>query len=312
MENFTVKKGDAGERLDKYLVKKLRDVSRQSVKQLIDAGCVKVNSRRVIIAKWKMLEGDEIFVRMDGRGPSEGSGGEAKGAREERRERFIKVIYEDRDIIVVDKPSGVVVQSGARTSSGTYVDSIREYLKRKYGGKGSHVVPVHRLDRETSGLMVFAKSREGERLIEQFKKHAVKRSYLAVVEGALTNESGRIDYPIKKGDFGHSRKAGIGRKGEGAEACTDYRVKERYGSATLVKLDLRTGRTHQARVHMAAIRHPIAGDRVYGASGSVRFKRQALHSHILSFRHPASGRQMTFTSDLPADMEELVERLRRG
>lgn len=175
-----------------------------------------------------------------------------------------------------------------------------------HGGK----VPVHRLDKETTGLMVFALSKEGEKLILQFKKHSVERSYFAIVNGAVNKEAGLIEHAIKKGNFGYGKKAGIARRGEGARARTKYVVKERYQNATLLRLDMKTGRTHQARVHLAAIGYPIVGDRVYGSGEDMPFGRQALHSCLLFFTHPGSGKKMKFNLDLPEDMARLVDELR--
>lgn len=304
MTRFSVKAGDEGKRIDKYLVEVLKGVSRNSIKELLDMGRVKINGKRVVIAKWELLEGDEVEVE------------EKKLAFEEveRRESkryFIKVIHEDRDVIVVEKPAGAVIQAGEEHGgAGTFVDSIREYLKRKHGGKGSFVKAVHRLDKDTSGIMVFAKSKVGEKLIEQFKKHDVERAYLAVVEGLVGRQDGVVDFPISKGDFGHGKRANISRDGQGLKATTKFQVKERYSEATLLRLDLLTGRTHQARVHMAAIGHPIVGDRTYGKPGGISFRRQALHSHVLGFNHPASGKRVYFSSELPEDIKQLIDRLR--
>lgn len=305
MKNFRVTKADEGVRLDKFLVRRLRGTSRHQVKELIDSGKVKVNSKRVVIAKWEVAEGDEVEVRID-------SDFRATHPAEKERRAFIKIVFEDRDIIVVEKPAGAIIQHGERGGVPTYVDSLREYLKRRHKSRGAYVKPVHRLDRETTGLMVFAKSRVGEVLMERFKRHEVERSYLAVVEGQLPDEKGQVDLPVIKGNFGFGRRAGIGRRGEGLSALTFYTVIERYEAATLVRLDLKTGRTHQARVHMAAIGHPIVGDKIYGKADGIEFGRVALHSHILAIRHPKDGRRMEFRSDLPLDMSGLVEKLREG
>lgn len=307
MKRFDVSAADAGVRLDKYLVEKLRGVSRHSVKELIDMGRVKVNGKRVVIAKWEMAEGDTVEVRIYERERRER---DTSGPQEKYR-GYINVVYEDGDLMVVEKPAGALVQTGSTGGGGpTFVDSLRDYLKRKHKSRGAYVMPVHRLDKETSGLMVFAKSKVGEKLIDQFKGHTVERGYLAVVEGAVDGENGRIDAPIEKGDFGHGRRAGISRTGGGARSLTLYHVKERYDNATFLVLDLKTGRTHQARVHLAHIGHPVVGDKIYGRAGSIGFGRHALHSSLLVFEHPRTGKRMRFSSGLPQDMEKLVNRLR--
>lgn len=318
MKHFSVTAAEAGERLDKYLVRKLGGAPRHGIKEMIDSGRVRVNGKRVVIAKWEMIEGDSVEVGVDGWKPGKKTGAARAGRSEAagpprppaRSRGFINVVYEDRDIMVVEKPPGAVIQLGEQGGGKTFVDDIREYLKRKYKSRGANVKAVHRLDKETSGLMVFAKSKAGENLVSQFKRHEIERAYLAIVDGRVKNENGKIDLPIEKGEFGFGRRAGIGRDGKGSAALTLYVVKERYKDATLLRLDLKTGRTHQARVHMAAIGHPIVGDRVYGRSGGARPGRQALHSHSLIFHHPVTGKKMQFISELPDDMKRLVDELR--
>lgn len=323
MAHFKVQSSEEGARLDKFLAVNLGK-SRQAVKNLIDSGAVKVNGKRVVIASWEISVRDSISVGTCVSRPAESEGGERSSNKKAKKKdgrplgqkpvkvtgKFINVIHEDRDIIVTEKPAGVVIQAGRGSFESTYVDRLRAYLTRKHKGKGSFVKAVHRLDKETSGLMVFATSKTGEKLIDQFKNHTVERLYLAVVEGAIDGENGVIDTPIKKGDFGHGKKASIARDGDGARAITHYMVKERYANATLVRLDLKTGRTHQARVHMASIGHPIVGDRVYGKQSKLGLGRQALHSHILAFKHPENGVPMKFRSELPEDMDRLVDELR--
>jgi len=315
LEHFTIGRKESGERLDKYLVNRLSKFSRNDIKAMIDDGRVKVNGRRIVIAKWELVENDDVAVRLagfTGKKREAGLASSEKGRErpeQPHRKAFIKVVHEDRDIIVVDKPAGVSIQSGSR-GGGTYVDDLRAYLKRKHKSAGAHVKAVHRLDKDTTGLMVFAKSKIGEQLIDQFREHTVSRLYLTIVDGAVKDERGKINYPITKGDFGHGRRASIGRKGEGSKAVTLYLVKERYPKASFLQLELHTGRTHQARVHLAALGHPIVGDHVYGKSGGIRFGRQALHSSKLIFKHPGNGKKMNFRSNLPDDMAALVDQLR--
>lgn len=343
MSQFSVLHKDVGKRLDIFIVDKLKNISRKMVKDLLDNGKVKVNGKRVVIAKWEMEAGDSVSIRLEGvnlnRKPitEKSSKNEARSARKEPkkkesiglrhkskkhksgqdqilrpRKNFVDVVYEDTDILVVEKPSGVVVQRGNQMRDDkTFTDILKNYLKRKYKVKGVFIKPVHRLDRDTSGLMVYAKSKVGSGLIQQFKDHKIQRAYLAIVQGSVDQSQGRINFPIIKGEFGHGRKVSVDRSGkDGSKAVTDYLVKERYKNVTLVRLDLKSGRTHQARVHMAAINHPIVGDRIYGREGSVKFPRHALHSHALVFKHPATGVSMTFTSSLPDDMSNLVDALR--
>jgi RluA family pseudouridine synthase len=292
---FIVTTRDTGKRLDFFLKERL-GISRKDAKGLIDAGLVRVGGKKVFIAKWKVVEEDVVVVDTEGKTAKGGAYG------------HVDVIYSDRDILVVNKPAGVAVQKGKRREI-TYVDIVRGYLKRRYRARGSYAVPLHRLDRETSGAMVFALSKAGAGLVSKFKNHEVGREYLAVVCGRV-KEDGLVDAPILKGDFGFGRKAGIREEGE--RAVTIYKVKERYKNATLLLLELKTGRTHQARVHMASIGHPIVGDKIYGKEGGISFGRCALHSYAISFKHPTTGEVVRFEAELPGDMAELIDSLRTG
>lgn len=415
MSEWTVGGVEQGVRLDKYLVTKT-GLSGHNIKRLLDNGKVKVNGKRVVIAKWEVLEGDDIRVDLGGfvaekepatvrehrhedrrqRERPQQRHGREEGRREERHQKqpsshekpahehrephrahdenlpseaaaqttmssaiprigegrpeglrdriqkpferrpmrekrpprehrrevkpagversgdFVEVIFEDRDIIVVNKPSGVVVLSEKGEGKGpSLIDRVKKYLKRKHKeSQGSFVRAVHRLDKETSGVIVMAKSRAGAAIEQQFRQHRVDKHYLAIVEGRVEKEQGRITLPIGKGDFGHGRKAGVVAEGEGAAADTEYGIKELYGKATLVTVRMHTGRTHQIRVHMSAIGHPIVGDKIYGPNGEIKFSRQALHAERIAFTHPVQRKRVEFKSPMPKDMVELVDQLR--
>lgn len=229
---------------------------------------------------------------------------------------FIDIIYEDRDIIAVNKPRGVeVLSSNPKTrkpgNAGTLTDSVRSYLMRKFeGARGAFVKPLHRLDKETTGIVLFAKSKAGEKLIEDVKEHRIERKYLAIVEGPVDKEDGTINLPLEKGDFGHGKKVSVAKKGEGQPAVTHYHVVERYENATLLEIRLETGRTHQIRVHFAAVGHPLVGDKVYNPHGRIKFPRQALHAAEVEFKHPANGKKIKLFAKTPNEMEELIDRLR--
>lgn len=302
---FLVDVREKGMRLDKWLCVKLPNFSRSRIKSILDAGGVRINGRRVFIAGWELRANDSAKIKvLDGKETSRSS------------RRHLKIYYEDRDIIVVEKPAGILSAPNEGGAAGeNMLSEVKNYLGRKRKGSPSFAAPVHRLDAETSGVMVFALSNAGKQIEEQFRNHAIHREYAAIVSGRIEEEGGRIESSLKKGDFHGGRKTMIVEKGLGKKAVTEFRVKERYLNATLLAVTVRTGRTHQIRAHFSEKGFPIIGDKIYtGKNGTnkISFGRHALHAHILKFRHPATGKQMTFHSKLPQDMQELVNRLREG
>jgi 23S rRNA pseudouridine1911/1915/1917 synthase len=240
-----------------------------------------------------------------------------KNAKDERlRKNFgkLRVYHHDRDLLVVEKPSGLlsVPPKGEDTHKGSLLKEVRSYLKRKHkGSAGSYVHPLHRLDVETSGIMVFALSNVGKQLELQFKHHSIRREYVALVFGRVEKESGVIRRALEKGKFGGGKNVRTTSKDKGKQAVTEYRVGERYENATLLNISVRTGRTHQIRVHMASEGHPVVGDKKYAENRSeIKFHRQALHAKMLGFKHPTTGKKMLFKSSMPEDMKKLVDELR--
>ena len=224
--------------------------------------------------------------------------------------RFLNVIFEDNDILVIDKPPGVLSEPKSDSPHSNLLGMVQGYLRRKFkDSKGSYVKLLHRLDKDTTGVIVVAKSKLGEKLEDQFRDHKVERHYVAIVEGAIQKESGRINLPLEKGDFKGGQKARVAENDQGKRAVTFYEVRERYANASLLDVRVETGRTHQVRVHMAHIGHPLVGDKIYGAN-QIPFKRHALHAKQLGFLHPRTGIWVHFNSKLPQDMEELIDRLR--
>ncbi|HSA59175.1 MAG TPA: RluA family pseudouridine synthase [bacterium] len=287
-----------GERLDRVL-QTLTGLSRKKAKSLLDQGRVKVNGRKVIIASWQMKTGDAIEVVAESMPTAE--------------KYFLKVVYEDSDLLVVEKDAGIGCEPSSLAMRPSIVSIINAYLKRKNPHLKHHYLGlVHRLDRDTSGLMVYTKTKEANKITDQFKRHTIRRKYVAVVEGRIDKDQGRIEGFLKKSDLlGGGRKVALGTAYSGQKAVTDFRVLERYGGATLVEINLNTGRTHQIRVQMASIGHPVVGDRIYGKEEDrIRFPRQALHAAYLKFHHPVTGQKMEFSSELPKDMRKLVDRLR--
>lgn len=312
MKNLKVTGKDEGQRLDRFLAEKMQ-VSRKKAKQWIDQGQIFLGKKKLIIASWELQGGDEIQIQEPG------------AAVPSRRRRYLKVYYQDKDLIVVEKPAGVACESTPQTLTSTLVDDLNDYLRRS---QPDHPYPylglMHRLDRETSGLMVYTLSRRGNRLAQDFRAHRIARRYLALVEGSLSRSQGRIELSLQKdpasggkrmkvrpaqGEIkGHQGRAKPGR-GVSSRAITDYLVQERYPGATLVEARLLTGKTHQVRVHLASVGHPVVGDALYGQRGKA--PRQLLHSAYLEFRHPVTGKKMIFRSPLPKDFRAVLEKVRK-
>ena len=321
---FIVNAGESGHRIDRWLTQKMPNLSRGQIKHLLDHGKVLVNHRRVLIAGWELESNDAVEVRIPDGGVPEASRPEAprhdRSPKPEPRvspesiassaKRFLEVLYEDRDIIVVNKPAGVLTEPKGDSPHDHLLGMIRGYLKRKHKeSRGSYVKLLHRLDKDTSGVIVAAKSKVGEQLEDQFRGHRIERNYIAIVEGRVDQEEGVIDLPLEKGEFEGGKKSRVAHnKGEGKEAITRFRVKERYSNATQLSINVGTGRTHQVRVHLSEKGHPLIGDHTYGSK--IRFPRHALHATLLAFKHPRTGKQERFETKLPQDLEKLVDQLR--
>lgn len=230
--------------------------------------------------------------------------------KEKTKDTFV-VYHHDKHLIVVEKPAGLLTTQQKDSNHPHLVSRVRRILRKKHrGSRHSFVKPLHRLDVETSGLVVMALSKQGELLEKQFRQHSIKRRYQAVVHGAISKNDGSINKPLEKGSFGHGRKVRTSEHGK--KALTEYTVHERYKKATLVEVGVSTGRTHQVRVHFQSIDHPLVGDKLYHdhRSRDIPFKRHALHATTLGFRHPVTGKRVTFKSPLPEDMKELLDSLR--
>ena len=339
---FIVGEGEQGNRIDRWLGQQMPDFSRGQIKHLIDQGKILINHRRVLIAGWELESQDAVEVRIpdqgvpeireempetprrpehretpnrfDQRRPFVRKQEKKPESRDERRissgRRFLDVIFEDRDLIVVNKPYGVLSEPKGDSPHDHLLGMIRGYLKRKFKeSRGSYVKLMHRLDKDTSGVLVAAKSKVGEQLESQFKGHRVERHYVAIVEGRLEQEEGKIDLPLEKGDFEGGKKVKVAGKGEGAPAITLFRVRERYENATLLDVTVETGRTHQVRVHFAEVGHPLIGDKIYGAC-KIPFPRHALHASLLGFQHPRTKKFDRYEAKPPQDMGQLIDKLR--
>jgi 23S rRNA pseudouridine1911/1915/1917 synthase len=286
----------AGKRLDAVLVKLEPGLSRAQAQRLIDSGEVRVGGAAAKPAH-KLRAGERI----------EGSVPEPVATNVSGEEIPLAILYEDADLVVVDKPAGMVVHPAPGHAGGTLVNALLHHC-RDLSGVGGELRPgiVHRLDKDTSGVLVVAKNDAAHRaLAAQWKGHGIEREYLALVRGSPRAASGTVDAPI--GRHPTDRKKMSTRTRRGRSAVTHWRVERRLDGATLLRVRLETGRTHQIRVHLASIGFPVLGDPVYGkASGA---ERQMLHAAVLGFAHPTSGAKLRFESPLPADFVSALERL---
>lgn len=295
MESHTFEVGpdEKSVRLDLYLASVFpKPISRSHLKKLIDNGKVLVNGIQMK-PHHKVRPGERVEVLS----------GEPVSSKPEAEDIALDIIYEDDDILVINKQPGIAVHPGAGTSSGTIVNALLSHCKKLSDVNEARPGIVHRLDKDTSGLMVIAKNNTSHmELARQFKERTVKKNYLALVKGTVELDNGVVDLPI--GRHPSNRQKMAVRYDSEKKAVTEYKVVGRYGDFTLVMLNLKTGRTHQIRVHMAYLGHPVLGDEKYGSKGN--FPRQALHSYHLKFRHPTSGKEMEFTADLPDDMKKII------
>ena len=286
-------------RLDAYIASKQSDLSRSNIQKLIDSGDILVNNS-IKKMSYKVQEGDVIHINVP----------EAREANIKPENIPIDIIYQDNDIIVVNKPKGLVVHPADGNPDGTLVNAIMAICKDGLSGIGGELRPgiVHRLDKDTSGLLIVAKNDKAHRLMsEQIKNREVRKIYIALVKGVVAENEATIDMPI--GRSTKDRKKMAVRK-DGKEAVTHFKVLKRYPSYTLLEVKIDTGRTHQIRVHMAEIGHPVVGDMVY-SSGKNEFgvEGQMLHAKSLDFKHPITGEQMHLDAPLPKYFEDVLDKL---
>lgn len=290
-----------GSRLDVFLTRHLPSLSRSRIKPLIESGHVTVDGVRSKPGE-KLHRGQRVDVVIPPPPPT--------GLLPEPIP--LDVVYEDKELLVINKPAGLTVHPGAGRPSGTLVNAILARVPA-LAGVGSALRPgiIHRLDKDTSGLMVVAKTNEALlSLQQQVAARTVSRSYLALLHGVVPHDEGTISAPIGRHPRHRTKMAVLP---EGREAVTRYRVLERFPRYTLVEAQLVTGRTHQIRVHCAHLGHPVVGDSVYagGRPHELGIGRQALHAHRLRFRHPATSKEMAFEAGPPTDFRTALERLRR-
>lgn len=305
MENKVLQTEEfVGERIDKFLSCRLEEVSRSYIQKLIKEGHVSVNGKPVK-ANYKLGAGDEISVEIP----------EAKEPDILPEDIPLDILYEDQDILVVNKPKGMVVHPAAGHYSGTLVNALMYHCKDSLSGINGVMRPgiVHRIDMDTTGSLLVCKNDEAHRILaEQLKEHTIRREYHAIVYGNIKEDTGTVDAPIGRHPTDR-KKMSINYK-NGKQAVTHYEVLERFGNFTYIRCRLETGRTHQIRVHMASLHHPLLGDEVYGPSSRPPFpglKGQVLHAKILGIYHPATGEYMEFDAPLPEYFVDLLQKLRR-
>ena len=299
---FTIQPEDAGQRLDRYLVATLAEMSRTHIQQLIAGGAVQVNGR-ASKSGYVLRAGDEILVDLAILAP--------QASQAKPHPLPLDIIYEDADLLVINKAPGMVVHPAPGHTEDTLVNALlARYPDLQNGSNGERPGIVHRLDRDTSGLLLVAKNaRTQAALIEQMRRHEVVKRYLALVEGVIALDQGSIDAPIGR-DPRHRQQMAITATGS-REARTHFRVLERFARHTLLLIQLETGRTHQIRVHLKAIGHPVVGDPTYGSGNMIRgsrLRRQFLHAFQLQFIHPVSGKQIEIEAPLPEDLQAVLER----
>ena len=306
---FTVKDEDKGKRLDTYL-SECTDISRSAAVKLIESGLVTVNGKSAE-KKYQVKSCDEIEVTIP----------EVEEYEAEPEDIPLDVIYEDSDIIIINKPSGMVVHPAPGNYTGTLVNALLHHCKDSLSGIGGVMRPgiVHRIDKDTSGLLVVAKNDASHRaLSEELGYHGIEREYRALVRGGFKEPSGTVNLPIGRHPVDRKKMAVI-KSGENArEAVTHYEVIQSYGQITYLKLRLETGRTHQIRVHMSHLGHALLGDEVYASAKTVfekqhapLFDGQVLHAKKLSLTHPRTGERMTFECDLPDNFKKMIDILEK-
>ena len=305
---LNVTEADGGARLDAYLAAQINGWSRARLQRLIEAGDVLVNGN-LVKPSYKVSVKDQVDVELT---PSPASNFAPENIP-------LDIVYEDDHVIVINKPAGLVVHPAAGVHSGTLANALAYHFQQLSNAGSIRPGIVHRLDKDTSGLLVVAKTESGhESLADQFRAREIFKSYIALVYGVVKQESGRIEQPIARDPRNRTRMA-IVAGGRGALSL--YKVRRSYNAFTLLDVELKTGRTHQIRVHLSWLKHPVVGDELYagGRDNNVqdvqlraqirKLKRQFLHAEQLGFRHPYTGEQMRFTAPLPAALTNLLAML---
>lgn len=300
--SFTVASDTVSVRIDRYLTEQCPELSRSYIQKLLKDQKVKAD-HKTVKANYKVQPGQEIVVEIP----------DAEPLDIQPEDIPLDILYEDPYLLVVNKPKGMVVHPAAGHTGGTLVNAVMAHCGENLSGINGVLRPgiVHRIDKDTTGALLVCKTDEVHRsLAKQLKEHSIKRRYRAIVRGNLKEDTGTIEGPIGRHPTDRKKMA-INYK-NGKDAVTHYKVLERFGQYTYVECRLETGRTHQIRVHMSSIGHPLLGDTVYG-SGKDPFhlEGQTLHAMILGFIHPTTGEYMEFSAPLPEYFLKLLEKLRK-
>lgn len=300
--NFIIEEDQSGTRVDLVLSLLLPDTSRSFIVKLIETGMLTVNSKVSDSKKYKVKAGDELELTIP----------EPEKLEIEAEDIPLDIVYEDDDVMVVNKPKGMVVHPAVGNYSGTLVNAIMYHCGDRLSSINGVIRPgiVHRIDKDTSGLLMIAKNDKAhESLSRQLQEHSITRRYIALVYDNISKDEGTIDLPIGRDPKNRLRQAVTYENSK--EAITHYKVLERFGKYTLVECRLETGRTHQIRVHMAYIKHPLVGDLVYGPKKQILVSDgQMLHAKIIGFVHPATGEYMEFERPEPKEFTDVLDKLR--
>ena len=304
MENYTtyvIEKEEVGQRIDVFLTEAEEDISRSGIKKLIEEGHITINGKETK-ANYKLRLDDTIDVTRP----------EPIEVEILPEDIPLDILYEDKDVIVLNKARGMVVHPAPGHTTGTLVNALLFHCGDELSGINGEKRPgiVHRIDKDTTGVLMVAKNNVAHQsLAEQLAHHTITRKYNAVVYQGFQEEEGTVDKPIGRNPLDRKKMAVLQRNGR--NAVTHYRVIERLGVFTLIEAQLETGRTHQIRVHMTAIGHPLLGDSIYGPKKApFRVDGQVLHARVLGFVHPTTGEYMEFEAPLPESFEKVLERLR--
>ena len=303
METFIVKDEEEKQRIDRYLSEKSDNYSRVAIQRLIEEEKILVNGKKTK-ASYKVQKDDKITIEKE----------EPKISKVEPQDIPIEIIYEDEDIIVVNKPKGMVVHPANGNPDGTLVNSLMAICKDSLSGIGGEIRPgiVHRLDKDTSGILIVAKNDKSHiNLSEQIKNHKTEKTYIALVRGIVKENEATINMPIGRSTKDRKKMA-VNKNGK--EAITHFKVMQRFpnNNCTLLEIKIETGRTHQIRVHLSQIGYPIIGDEVYSnGKNEWNIKGQCLHSKSIKFKHPRTGEEMLLYAELPDYFKKLLEELKK-
>lgn len=303
MNEYVFQVTEAGQRLDKWLTELLPDMTRSAVQNLIEMGAVTCKGA-ALTKSAKLNVGDVVLVSLP----------EVKKLDVQPEAIPLEIVYEDQDLLVVNKPKGMVVHPAPGNYSGTLVNALLYHCGDSLSGINGVARPgiVHRIDKDTSGLLIVAKKDFAHaELAKQIQAHSFQREYRAVVYGNLKEDSGTVDQPLGRHPVDRKKMAVLPNSPSAREAVTHFEVLERFGEFTYLRLRLETGRTHQIRVHMAFLGHPVAGDPVYGPKKVIKsLNGQCLHAGLIGFLHPRTGEYMEFASCVPEVFQNFLDQLR--